>query len=76
MTRIVRLRIDRLRLDRAAAGLTAALPAELRDALRTALTARRDATSPDWPVATRPALRRVAETLARQVPGIDKGGKG
>lgn len=75
MTRIVKLRIDRLRLDRAAAGLTGALPGELGDALRAALTARRDGGSPDWPVTTRPALRQPAEKIAGLVPITGKGGE-
>lgn len=75
MTRIVKLRIDRLRLDRSAAGPTGALPGELRQALRAALIARRDGDTPAWPVTTRPALRRPADTLARLVPVTDQGGE-
>ena len=76
MTRIVKLRIDRLRLDRAAAGLTEALPRELGHALRTALSARRDGSTPDWPFATRPGLRQPAEKIAGLIPITGKTGKG
>lgn len=76
MTRIVKLRIDRLRLDRAAAGLTGELSGELGDALRTALTARRDGGTPDWPMTTRPAMRQPAERIAGLVPITGKGGDG
>ncbi len=76
MTRIVKLRIDRLRLDRGAAGLTGEFRSELGDALRTALTARRDGGSPDWPMTTRPALRQSAEKIAGLVPITGKGGEG
>lgn len=76
MTRIVKLRIGRLRLDRAAAGLTGAPSGELGEALRTALTARRDGGTPDWPATARPALRQPAEKIAALVPITGKGGEG
>jgi hypothetical protein len=68
MKRIVRLRIDHLRLDRHAAGLAATLPAELAEALRRSLIARDCGASADWPATTRPALRQAADHLAAQLP--------
>lgn len=68
MKRIVRLRIDHLRLDRHAAGPTALLPAELADALARSLAARHHGSGPDWPAATQPALRQAADHLAAQLP--------
>ncbi|WP_170162110.1 hypothetical protein [Paracoccus siganidrum] len=61
MKRIVRLRIDHLRLDRHAAGPTALLPAELADALTRSLAAHHHGSGPDWPAAARPALRQAAQ---------------
>lgn len=75
MKRIVRLRIDHLRLDRGAAGLTAGLQAELAEALRLSLAARQQGTAPDWPVTTRPALRLAADHLAAQMPLPGKEGE-
>lgn len=66
--RVTTLRIDRLRLDRGAAGLSADLARDLEQAVQTALIARRDSTAPQWPAATRPALRRAAEALVARMP--------
>ena len=68
MKRTISLRIDQLRLDRAATGLAAQFGSDLEQAVRTAAIARCTGTAPNWPVTTRPALRRAAETLAARVP--------
>lgn len=72
MKRIVRLRIDHLRLDRDTAGLTGALRAELAEALRRSMIARDRGTGADWPATTRPALRQAADRLATQLPLPDR----
>ena len=74
MRRILNLRIDQLRLDRGAAGLTAEFRPELEQAVRMAVTARRQGTAPEWPATTRPALRQAAETLASRLPVADRKG--
>lgn len=71
MKQVVTVRIDRLRLDRSAAGLTAGFAQELERAVRVAVMARRSGALPDWPVTTRPALRRAAETVAARMPAAD-----
>ena len=64
--RVLRVRLDALRLGAGAASLVEA-KASLAAALSAALAARARGGAVDWPASARPELRRAAETIAARI---------